>query len=225
MEKVRPKDHPVPPCRSGKPVPGRVLIVAHHPSDYNSTSMTGPINLTRHFLIAMPAMADPNFAHTLTYVCEHNKDGALGIVVNRPIDMKLSALFEQINVPLADRALRETLVHFGGPVQLDRGFVLHRPLGTWQSTLAIGDDMGLTTYKDVLEAVGRGDGPSDVFISLGYAGWEAGQLESELAQNAWLTVEADAGVLFDVPPERRLPAAMQLLGIDLAQLSEDVGHA
>ena len=207
------------------PVAGPVLIVAYPPSDYNSTLMTEPINLTHHFLIAMPAMADPNFAHTLTYVCEHNKDGALGIVINRPIDMKLSALFEQINVPLADRVLRETPVHFGGPVQLDRGFVLHRPLGNWQSTLAIGDDMGLTTSKDVLEAVGRGDGPSDVFVSLGYAGWEAGQLESELAQNAWLTVEADAGVLFERPPERRLPAAMQLLGIDLAQLSEDVGHA
>jgi putative transcriptional regulator len=207
------------------PAPGRLLIVAHPPSDYNCTSMTEPINLTDHFLIAMPAMADPNFAHTLTYVCEHNKDGALGIVINRPIDMKLSALFEQINVPLSDRALREAPVHFGGPVQLDRGFVLHRPLGNWQSTLAIGDGMGLTTSKDVLEAVGRGDGPSDVFVSLGYAGWEAGQLESELAQNAWLTVQADAGVLFDVPPERRLPAAMQLLGIDLAQLSEDVGHA
>jgi putative transcriptional regulator len=203
----------------------RLLIVAHPPSDYNSTLMTGQINLTHHFLIAMPAMADPNFAHTLTYVCEHNKDGALGIVVNRPIDMTLSALFDQINVPLANRALRESPVHFGGPVQLDRGFVLHRPLGNWQSTLAIGDDMGLTTSKDVLEAVGRGDGPADVFVSLGYAGWEAGQLESELAQNAWLTVQADAGVVFELPPERRLPAAMQLLGIDLAQLSEDVGHA
>jgi putative transcriptional regulator len=187
--------------------------------------MTGPINLTHHFLIAMPAMADPNFARTLTYVCEHNKDGALGIVVNKPIDMTLSALFEQINVPLADRALREAPVHFGGPVQVDRGFVLHRPLGNWQSTLAIGDDMGLTTSKDVLEAVGRGDGPADVFVSLGYAGWEAGQLEAELSQNAWLTVEADAGVLFDVPPEQRLPAAMQLLGIDFARLSEGAGHA
>jgi len=202
-----------------------VLIVAHPPKDYNSPLMAGQINLTHHFLIAMPAMADPNFAHTLTYVCEHNKDGALGIVVNKPIDMTLSALFEQIKVPLADRALREAPVHFGGPVQIDRGFVLHRPLGNWQSTLAIGDGMGLTTSKDVLEAVGRGEGPSDVFVSLGYAGWEAGQLESELAQNAWLTVEADADVLFDVPPEQRLPAAMQLLGIDFSSLSEDVGHA
>jgi putative transcriptional regulator len=214
-----------PPAAPGKSPAGRLFIVAHPPSDYNSTLMTEPINLTHHFLIAMPAMADPNFAHTLTFVCEHNKDGALGIVVNRPIEMKLSALFEQINVPLTDRVLREAPVHFGGPVQVDRGFVLHRPLGNWQSTLAVGDNIGLTTSKDVLEAVGRGDGPSDVFVSLGYAGWEAGQLEAEMAQNAWLTVAADADLLFDVPPERRLPAAMQLLGIDLMQLSEDVGHA
>ena len=183
------------------------------------------MNLTHHFLIAMPAMADPHFAHTLTYVCEHNKDGALGIVVNKPIDMTLSALFEQIEVPLADDALRAAPVHFGGPVQVDRGFVLHRPLGNWQSTLAISDDMGLTTSKDVLEAVGRGDGPRDVFVSLGYAGWSAGQLEQELAQNAWLTVEADAELVFTLPAEQRLPAAMRLLGIDFSRLSEDVGHA
>ncbi len=183
------------------------------------------VNLTHHFLIAMPAMADPRFANSLTFVCEHNKDGALGIVVNKPIDMTLSALFDQIHVPLADEALRASPVHYGGPVQVDRGFVLHRPLGNWQSTLAVSDDMGLTTSKDVLEAVGRGEGPKDVFVSLGYAGWSAGQLEEELAQNAWLTVAADSGVLFDVPAEQRLPAAMQLLGIDFTQLSEDVGHA
>ena len=183
------------------------------------------MNLTHHFLIAMPAMADPHFAHTLTYVCEHNKGGALGIVVNKPIDMTLSALFEQIDVPLADDVLRVAPVHFGGPVQVDRGFVLHRPLGNWQSTLAISDDLGLTTSKDVLEAVGRGDGPRDVLVSLGYAGWSAGQLEHELGQNAWLTVEADADLLFGMPAEQRLPAAMQLLGIDFSRLSEDVGHA
>jgi len=192
---------------------------------YNWTPRVPYVNLTRHFLIAMPAMADPHFAHTLTYVCEHNKDGALGLVVNKPIDMTLSALFEQIEVPLADDVLRVAPVHFGGPVQVDRGFVLHRPLGNWQSTLAITDDLGLTTSKDVLEAVGRGDGPRDVFVSLGYAGWSAGQLEQELAQNAWLTVEADPDLLFGVPAERRLPAAMQLLGIDFSRLSEDVGHA
>ena len=183
------------------------------------------VNLTHHFLIAMPAMSDPHFAHTLTYVCEHNPEGALGIVINKPIDMTLSALFEQIDIPLSDLALRQSPVHFGGPVQIDRGFVLHRPLGNWQSTLAISDDMGLTTSKDVLEAVGRGEGPKDMFISLGYAGGSAGQLEQELAQNAWLTVEADPDVLFDLPPEGRLPAAMRLLGIDFSRLSDDVGHA
>ena len=182
------------------------------------------MNLTHHFLIAMPAMADPHFAHTLTYVCEHSKDGALGIVVNKPIDMMLSTLFEQIDVPLADDTLRATRVHFGGPVQVDRGFVLHRPLGNWQSTLAINDNVGLTTSKDVLEAAGRGEGPKDIFGSLGYAGWSAGQLEMELAQNAWLTVEADPGVVFDLPPEGRLPAAVRLLGIDISRLSDTAGH-
>ncbi len=187
--------------------------------------MDDTVNLTHHFLIAMPAMADPHFAHTLTYVCEHSKDGALGIVVNKPIDMTLLALFEQIEIPLSDAELQESPVHFGGPVQGDRGFVLHRPLGNWQSTLAISDDLGLTTSKDVLEAVGRGEGPRDMFVSLGYAGWSAGQLEQELAQNAWLTVAADPELLFGLSAEARLPAAMRLLGIDFSRLSDDVGHA
>src|SRR5205823_14107249 len=134
-------------------------------------------------------------------------------------------LFEQIEINLRDAQLSDAHVHFGGPVQIDRGFVLHRPLGNWQSTLAISDAVGLTTSKDVLEAAGRGEGPRDLFVSLGYAGWSAGQLEQELAQNAWLTVEADPDVLFDLPAERRLPAAMRLLGIDFSRLSDDVGHA
>lgn len=183
------------------------------------------VNLTHHFLIAMPAMVDPNFAHTLIYVCSHNDDSALGLVVNRPVDMTLAALFEQIEVPLEDEALRAAPVHYGGPVQIDRGFVLHRPLGNWTSTLAISDDLGLTTSKDVLEALGAGRGPGEVLVSLGYAGWSAGQLEQELAQNAWLTVEADPDLLFSMPAEERLPAAMRRLGIDYSRLSEDVGHA
>ena len=182
------------------------------------------MNLKRHFLIAMPAMADPHFANALTYVCEHNEEGALGIVVNKPIDMTLSTLFEQIDIPLEDRLLVDAPVHFGGPVQLDRGFVLHRPVGHWQSTLSIHDGVGLTTSKDVLEAAARGEGPKDMFVSLGYAGWSAGQLEHELAQNAWLTVEADPDVLFDLPAERRLPAAVRLLGIDISRLSDTAGH-
>ena len=182
-------------------------------------------NFTHHFLIAMPAMADPHFSHTLTYVCEHNADGALGIVVNKPTDMTLSSLFEQIDVPLVDAELRRTPVHFGGPVQVDRGFVLHRPLGNWQSTLAVDAEVGLTTSKDVLEAVARGEGPRELIVSLGYAGWSAGQLEQEIAQNAWLTVAADPDVLFETPVEARLPAAMRLLGIDFSRLSDAVGHA
>jgi putative transcriptional regulator len=184
-----------------------------------------PANFTNHFLIAMPAMADPRFSQTLTFVCEHNADGALGIVVNKPTEMTLSSLFEQIEVPLVDEELRRAPVHFGGPVQVDRGFVLHRPLGNWQSTLAVDDDVGLTTSKDVLEAFARGDGPRDLIISLGYAGWSAGQLEEEIAQNAWLTVAADPDVLFETPAEARLSAAMRLLGIDYSRLSGDVGHA
>jgi putative transcriptional regulator len=187
--------------------------------------MGATVNLTHHFLIAMPAMADPHFAHTLTFVCEHNEDGALGIVVNRPIEMTLSGLFEQIEVDLPDSALGRSPVLYGGPVQMDRGFVLHRPLGNWQSTLAVSDDLGLTTSKDVLEAMARGEGPRDVLVSLGYAGWGAGQLEQELAQNAWLTVDADADVIFGLPPDRRLPAAMSRLGIDFSRLSEGAGHA
>jgi putative transcriptional regulator len=189
-------------------------------------SSGGPTaNFTNHFLIAMPAMADPHFSNTLTFVCEHNQDGALGIVVNRPTDMTLSSLFEQIDVPLVDEGLRRTPVHYGGPVQVDRGFVLHRPVGNWQSTLEVEGGVGLTTSKDVLEAVARGEGPKELIVSLGYAGWSAGQLEQEIAQNAWLTVAADPGVLFETPVEARLPAAVRLLGIDFSRLSDAVGHA
>ena len=188
-------------------------------------NMGALVNLTHHFLIAMPAMADPRFANTLAYICEHNPDGAVGIVVNKPIDMTLSSLFQQIDVPRGDARFESTPVFLGGPVQADRGFVLHRPLGNWQSTLVVNDVVGLTTSKDVLEAAVRGEGPDDLLVSLGYAGWEAGQLEQELAANAWLTVEADADVIFELPVERRRSAAMQLLGIDFSRLSEDVGHA
>jgi putative transcriptional regulator len=183
------------------------------------------MNLTQHFLIAMPAMADPHFARTLTLICEHNEQGALGIVVNRPIEMTLQTLLEQVSIPLAGDAFKEIPVHFGGPVQVDRGFVLHTPLGQWQSTLAVTSEIGLTTSKDILQAVARGEGPSKLFVTLGYAGWAPGQLENELAQNAWLTVQARPEVIFDLPAEKRLPAAMSLLGIDFASLSEQAGHA
>jgi putative transcriptional regulator len=183
------------------------------------------INLTHHFLIAMPNMADPHFSRTLTYICEHNDQGALGLVVNRPIDMTLQALFERLSLPLTDAQHSEAPVYYGGPVQTDRGFVLHEPAGNWQATLRVGEAIGLTTSKDILEAVGRGEGPARMLVTLGYAGWSAGQLEHELSQNAWLTVEARDGILFDVPAEERLPAAMELLGIDFARLQDEAGHA
>ena len=183
------------------------------------------INLTHHFLIAMPNMADPYFSKTLTYVCEHNEQGALGVVVNRPIDMTLQALFERLSLTLRDRELSDAPIYFGGPVQTDRGFVLHEPAGNWQSTLKVRDAIGLTTSKDILEAVGRGEGPQKILVTLGYAGWSAGQLEHELGQNAWLTVEAKDAIIFDLPSEERLPAAMELLGVDYARLADSAGHA
>lgn len=173
----------------------------------------------------MPKMADPYFARSLTYICEHNDQGALGVVVNRPIDLTLKALFERLSLELRDREHADAPVYFGGPVQTDRGFVLHAPTGDWQSTLRVGDAIGLTTSKDILEAVGRGEGPEHLLVTLGYAGWSAGQLEHELSQNAWLTVEAKDAILFDLPAEERLPAAMELLGVDFARLSDEAGHA
>ena len=189
------------------------------------------INLTNHFLIAMPNMVDPYFARTLTYVCEHNEQGALGIVVNRPIDMTLQALFERLSLSLKDTTRADAPIYFGGPVQTDHGFMLHLPAGDWQATLKVDtgvgahDIIGLTTSKDILEAVGRGEGPSKLMVSLGYAGWSAGQLEHEITQNAWLTVQAKDAIIFDLPAEERLAAALELLGLDYARLADQAGHA
>ena len=182
------------------------------------------INLTNHFLIAMPNMADPYFSKTLTYVCEHNEQGALGIVVNRPIEVTLAALFKQVEIALPDTDLASQPVFFGGPVQFDHGFVLHRPVGAWKSTLPVGD-VGLTTSRDILEAMAHGHGPRQQLVALGYAGWAPGQLEDEIQKNGWLTVRADFDVIFDVPPEERYGAAMSALGVNAANLSEEAGHA
>jgi putative transcriptional regulator len=183
------------------------------------------VNLTDNFLIAMPALEDPYFSNSLVYVCEHNENGALGIIVNRPIDMNLAGLLEKIDIKLEAESLADLPVYFGGPVQLDRGFVLHRPVGNWQSTLAVNGDVGLTSSRDVLASVGSAGLPSEIIVTLGYAGWSAGQLEEEIAQNSWLTVAAKPSILFDLPPEERLPAAMQKLGISFSQLSDVAGHA
>lgn len=182
-------------------------------------------NLTHHFLIAMPSMQEGFFAGTLTYICEHNENGALGIVVNRPISLNLGELFDQVNIPLTETRLVKLPVHFGGPVQTERGFVLHDTPGNWDSTLRINDKLSLTTSKDILEAISEGSGPRNMIVTLGYAGWDQGQLEHEITENTWLTVAASEHILFDLPAEERLAAAMALIGVDYASLAEDAGHA
>ena len=183
------------------------------------------VNLTDNFLIAMPTLEDPYFSSALVYVCEHNDNGALGIIVNRPIDLNLAGLFEKVDITLERPELADLPVYFGGPVQLDRGFVLHRPVGLWQSTMQINPEVGLTSSRDILASMAKDALPGDFLVSLGYAGWDAGQLEDELAQNSWLTVPAKPSILFELPPEERLPAAMQKLGISFSQLSDVAGHA
>jgi putative transcriptional regulator len=182
------------------------------------------INLTSHFLIAMPGMADPNFSGSLTFICEHNERGALGLVVNRPIDVTVGTLFRQVEIELEDEPLAAQPLFFGGPVQLDHGFVLHRPVGTWKSTLPVGE-IGLTTSRDILEAIAKGDGPRERLLALGYAGWSPGQLEDEIRRNGWLTVQADLDVIFSMPPEDRYGAALGALGVNVMNLSDEAGHA
>ena len=186
------------------------------------------LNLANHFLIAMPSMQDPIFGGTVVYICEHNDKGVLGVVINKPTDMTMEVLFERIDLKLAD-GLRSTVVNepimFGGPVQDDRGFVLHTPGGHYSSSLTVTDDVAFTTSIDVLEAVAAGEGPQRMLVSIGYAGWSPGQLEEEISRNGWLTVDADAHVLFDLPIEQRYTAAIKLLGIDPLMLASEAGHA
>jgi putative transcriptional regulator len=183
------------------------------------------MDLTHQFLIAMPAMADPNFAGSVVYVCEHNERGALGLVINRPTELTLSTLFDKIDLKLEIAPWKDEPVFFGGPVQTERGFVLHKPEGSYSSSLTVSDGIALTTSKDVLEAVAAGEGPGKLLVTLGYSGWGVGQLEHEIGQNAWLTVAADSGVIFDTPVEDRFAAALKLLGIEAKQLTGLAGHA
>ena len=170
-------------------------------------------------------MADPNFKGTVTYLCEHNENGALGVVVNRPTALTMDTLFEQIEIVVSDLALTQRKVHFGGPVSVEHGFVLHRSHGSWNSSIAVSDELSLTTSKDILEAVASGRGPEQWLLTLGYSGWSAGQLEKELAANAWLTVPADADLLFGTSAEALADAAISRLGISKFALSNLSGHA
>lgn len=181
--------------------------------------------LKHHFLIAMPHMADRNFAQTVTYLVEHNEQGAMGLVINRASGLNLADVLEQLRPDAEPSAHCQTLpIYTGGPVQTDRGFVLHPADHHYQATLNLGE-LALSTSQDVLFAIADGKGPQRHLIALGYAGWEAGQLESELADNAWLTCPADPSILFDTPCEHRLAAAAEQLGINLSLLTAQAGHA
>jgi len=181
--------------------------------------------LNNQFLIAMPGMDDPNFAQTVTLVCEHSARGALGIIINRPLTMDLGEVFEQLGLDASHSHVSRQNVLLGGPVQTDRGFVLHSPGAGFESTMPVSEKLHLTTSRDILDALASGQGPERAIVALGYAGWEAGQLEDEMARNAWLTVPVDENLLFDVPAEDRWQAAGRLLGINLLHLSSDAGHA
>ena len=182
------------------------------------------VDLSNQFLMAMPGMVGGHLAGTVIYVCEHSAKGALGLVINRPTDLTVESLLEKIDLKLEISTDTDSLVFFGGPVQTDRGFVLHAPAREYSSSIKL-EGMALTTSRDVLEDVAGGCGPDRILVTLGYAGWGAGQLENELAQNAWLSVASDPEIIFGVPPEERYDAALKLLGIDPIMLSGDAGHA
>ena len=183
------------------------------------------MDLTNQFLIAMPSLADPNFQRTVTYLCAHNNEGAMGIVINRPTELTLGEMLAHMDIEVDTKLNVDVAVMEGGPVQQERGFVLHQPAGEWDSTLRIGDDIAVATSKDILSALANGTGPQRVLIALGYAGWGAGQLEQEVLDNAWLSGPADASVIFDVPFDKRWEVATRALGVDPERLMGGAGHA
>jgi putative transcriptional regulator len=197
-----------------------------------------PINLTHHFLIAMPGLADSGFTKSVVYLCEHSERGALGLVINKPSELNLQHLFDKVDLPMQRQDLSNTPVFQGGPLQTERGFVLHESMhgipsagdipseeSVYASTMTIPGGLEMTTSRDVLEAISTGSGPSRVLVSLGYSSWGEGQLESELADNSWLTVAADTAVIFDTPIEQRYDQALKLLGIEAWMLSPVAGRA
>lgn len=191
--------------------------------------MSHEISLTNHFLIAMPTLLDPNFQQTVSYICEHNEEGTMGIIINRPTDITLADLCEQLNITIDDPEMANYPVYHGGPVETERGFILHSPLGNWESTLPITKDIGLTLSVDIIESIAGNpdtDSPPENFIiTLGYAGWGEEQVEDEILENSWLSVPANSEILFHTPIEQRWTAAAATMGINLHQLSTDIGHA
>ncbi len=214
-------------AKQGKPPPSTSSAPGAEATDFSAN--TPELQLTDHFLIAMPSMLDPIFGGTVVYICEHHAGGALGMIINRPTDMTMDVLFERLELSLEisphGQPSSQQPVLFGGPVQVERGFVLHAPDDSFTSSLNVSDDVALTTSRDVLEAVAEGRGPERLIVTLGCAGWSAGQLEEEILRNGWLTVRADPSIIFDTPIEERFVAAMHLLGIDPSDLAGEAGHA
>lgn len=182
-------------------------------------------DLTGHFIIAMPGLMDENFNHTVTYICEHDENGTFGIVINRETDITLEEVIEQMSIKSQENSEHKQSVFLGGPVQQGRGFILHNPTGNWDSSLKVNDRIALTTSRDIIEAIAHDEGPETSIIALGYAGWGPGQLEHEIADNAWLNCPAEEQIIFKTPSDQRWEAAAQLIGIDLTLLTQDPGHA
>lgn len=183
------------------------------------------INLTNQFLIAMPGLEDPNFHRSVTYICAHNEEGAMGIIINRPMGLVLGEVLEQMDIHINDEKISQIPIYQGGPVQADRGFVLHQPIENWEYSIEVCSEIGVATSRDILKAIADGKGPPSTFIALGYAGWSAGQLEEEIKNNAWLNAPADSSIIFNAPVEKRWESAVALAGIDPGRLSSNIGHA
>ncbi len=181
--------------------------------------------LTDHFIIAMPGLMDDNFNQAVTYICEHDENGTFGIIINRESEITLNDVMQQMKIPYHAGNAGNESVFTGGPVQTNRGFILHRPTGNWDSSLIVNDTVALTTSRDILEAIADNKGPDDNIIALGYAGWGPGQLEQEMAANTWLSCPAEQQIIFDTPVEERWQAAAKLIGVDVQLMSNDAGHA
>ena len=178
--------------------------------------------LRNQFLIAMPHLKDPNFEGTISYICDHSEEGAMGIVINRPLDIRLGEMLAQLKLGGEDK---DDFVYSGGPVQVERGFVLHSSFGNWQSSMAVSSDVCVTTSKDILQAMAEDRGPKDSVVALGYAGWGAGQLEQEISNNVWITCPADSSIIFRTPDSQKVIAALGSIGIDYHRLISHAGHA
>ncbi|MEM8548674.1 MAG: YqgE/AlgH family protein [Pseudomonadota bacterium] len=200
-------------------------MTAGHSTSDNANNNGQQASLADHFLLAMPNLTEGIFSQSVTYLCDHGEHGAMGIVINHPLELTVSEIFEHLSIRCLGEYEKEQVLA-GGPVQIDHGFVLHRGgRGDWESTMAVTDEIGLTASRDILTAIARGEGPEEHLIALGYAGWAPGQLESELAQNSWLTLPADGEIIFHTPYQQRLSAAASRLGVDMNLISSTAGHA